>query len=138
LGLFTSMQENVYVQQAQESIVAHIDCNLVTVVEMPISMENAFSSILNRGVEITQNQSEVRAQISGPDLSIRTNNTKSILRNEDTFILVWDVQEQFYEAVFGAENRSLESFRPIGSYFDSNISSPVKTQEEVQAWRDSQ
>lgn len=120
------------------------ECILITANEMPVSMISAFSSILEREVEVTGNPREITLSFLASPSEMSFSNTNALRTTGDTQTekvnVVWKNGERAYEILVRDKTRSLELFeeQSMYKYFpELPIMSPTLTPADIKQLRES-
>lgn len=117
---------------------AHVECVLVTDTEVPDSMINSFSGVLNRKVQVAADAKEITMMFDSPDLVVGPTNALAILGKDadQQTMIKWRNGDRFFDAVFINRSKAPDAFRSLHRYISNYpISSPVRSKEQIDALR---
>lgn len=127
---FTAMEESL----KRESTGITGDYNLLTRERnVVVMLKDCFSRILARSVRVTVDERHVGVWFEGDDIVVRTNNAEGVYGKGRERVIFWKNGSPYYEVVLGEAASS--DAKSIAAVFGDDASSPIKTETEINAWK---
>jgi hypothetical protein len=133
LNIFTPMEERIFHDQHFVTV----ECRLLTKERnLRALMDNVYSSLLNRHVEVTISDGEIGLYFDGPDIEVRGNNGKGAFAKDERRAIFWRNGDRHYEMVFARAAAAGKDFQSIAPYLEEDVASPEKSKAEIKAWKE--
>jgi hypothetical protein len=91
-------------------------------------LENIFSTILNRPVEVNVTAEKITLVFDGEDIKVSQNNGLGIFKKETKRSIIWKKSNDFMDVVFSVKTQNHTNIKDL---FGDNVKSPEKSKEEI-------